>query len=608
MNKHNVLKSALSGLLLAAVAGCYDYPRPPAATLGDTYSMRERDKAEDLFKGMKSLTLADAQRIAILNNPTYIAAYHAVNAARMRYYQAWGAYSPTLSAGFSLQNGDSWVRSNAVNGARDGHQLRTGTFATSTTVTANLLVFDGLARTFKMLAAKHNWNYQKRMEEDACRTMMYSVAYAYNTVLLAIENRRIAEEDRKFQLSSLKDTQYKFQAGAVPLSDVLNFQIQMNNADVNMISADYQYETAIYALAVLMGYPDGTLPADLDFPSDFKTNFGDLPSVEIYLDTALANRPDLKAYREQLEVARYQMYQTYSAYSPTVNAFAEFSYGTSARNFAGYGYNYSNAYSETPSFTYGAYADWTIFNGLIRYNQMREYQASLAVADYNVADSWFTVVGEVRTAYANYIQSVRKTKLYEKTRDLSAQQRDLVDDEYRAGNTELTRLNEAQRDLVDAETSLAASYINIQNAKAQLDSAVGVNGAEYYLNRGNDDSTSIPGLGSLPPTLEAVSSRQTNPVNAPDSAEIPGTPADPGVNAPVSTTQSVVPVQVQEAQPLPDAPAAEPAVKKPVTVSVPAAETAVPAAEPKAEKSAAPAIPATPTAPPQSATLTVQAK
>ena len=134
--------------------------------------------------------------------------------------------------------------------------------------------------------------------------------------------------------------------------------------------------------------------------------------------------------------------------------------------------NTSSTYNENFTLGYGINAEWTIFNGAIRYNKLREMQASLAAEEFDVASRWFTVVDEVRTAYANYVQSVKKTKLYARVRELSAKQRDLVDDEYRAGNAELTRLNEAQRDLVDAETSLASSYINVQNAKAQLDSVV----------------------------------------------------------------------------------------------------------------------------------------
>ncbi|MBQ6353223.1 MAG: TolC family protein [Lentisphaeria bacterium] len=566
------LTAAMVGVLTAlAIGGCYQYDKPVPATQCDTYTQREKDERDDLFKDIKQLTRSDAQRIALKNNPTYIAAYHAVSAARMRYYQAWGAYSPTVTASFTAQD-----RISRYYNARTylGHKGRvhTDTFTTNTTIGATLLVFDGLARESGILAAKHSMEYQKTMEADQCRTMMRAVAVAYNAVLLAIEKRRIAREDRKFQLSSLKDTKYKFDAGAVPLSDVLNFEILASNAEVSMIDADYQYETAIYALAVLMGYPEGTLPAELTFPSDFKSDFGDLPAVEIYLDAALSHRPDLKGYREQLKVARYQLYRSYSAYSPTVSAFANFGFGTN-ETFTSHGAYHEGgtyvssyddrSYYNQPSFTYGFTADWTIFNGFIRYNTMREHQANLASAEYSVAAQWFNVVGEVRSAYANYVQTVRQTRFYEKVLELSQKQRDLVKEEYDAGNAELTRLNEAQRDLVAAETNLAGSYIAIQNAKAQLDSAVGANTAEFYMQQNEDETKGAPGLEALGNIPE-------------NTAETDSTTPQDNAAKPAAKTAAK-----------PAAKAAKPAAK---TVAEPAAKADKPAA--------APGIPASPTAPP----------
>ena len=421
-------RGAFAALLVVVAAGCYNYKDPAAATLGESYTARQRDASDEIFKGMKVLTLRDAQRIAIRNNPTYIAAYHSMEAARMKYLQAWGAYSPTVTASFSMNNERDWIRnySSKLYPGLTKKNPHTDAFTTSTGITANMLLFDGFARMFRLKAAKSDFNYYARMEEDACRTMMMSVAYAYNTVLLAIENRRIALEDRKFQQSSLQNTQYKFEAGAAPLSDVLNFEIYVNNADVSLIDADYQYEVAVYALAQLMGYPEGTLPANLEFPEDFKTKFEDLPAVEIYLDAALANRPDLKAYRERLNVAKYQVYQAWGAYSPVVYGYINWGYGTSERKYVNYSGDGHHRYSESMQFSYGLNAEWTIFNGFIRLNQLREAKASRAAAEYQVAASWFAVVSEVRTAYANYIQNVKKTKLFAKIRSLSAKQRDLA--------------------------------------------------------------------------------------------------------------------------------------------------------------------------------------
>ena len=565
MELKHVLRAGAFGLLLAA-AGCYEYPPAPSATMGESYTQRKQDGADRLLDGVTELTLADAQKISIKNNPTYISAYHAVNAARMRYLQAWGAYSPTISAGFTGGDKYNWTR-NTKNLDYGGAPSRTEGITTSTGLTANWLLFDGLSREFSVLIYQHNFNYQKQLEADEARTIMRAVAYAYNTVLLATENKRIAEEDLAFQQSSLRDTRLKYEAGTVPLSDVLNFEIAANTADSKKITADYQYEIAIYALAVLMGYPEGTFPKDLKFPSDFKTNFSDLPAVDMYLDTALANRPDLKGYREQLEVAKYQMYQTWSAYSPTVNAYLNTGYGTTLNRRSGWnGYPgdvASRNYSESPSLGYGLTADWTIFNGLIRENKIREYKANLAVAQFTVAAQWLTVVAEVRTAYANYVQSVRQTRLYEKTRELSAQQRDLVDEGYKAGNTELTRLNEAQRDLVEAETNLASSYINIQNAKAQLDAAVGANPAAFY----GDPENVAPGILQNTP-IPASERQESAPASAPggqalipDPAPLNMADAQKNAGVPVTAPKEPEPQPQPQPQPIPADPTKAPEKK-----------------------------------------------
>ena len=526
--KKQILKAGVAGLVLLT-GGCYEYTKPLADFSQSSYTSRPKEGNDELLKGIKQLTLADAQRISIINNPTYIAAYHAVSAARMRYYQAIGAYSPQLSASFSLSQTNSRPR----NIKPDNHSAdKTDAFRTSSSVQATWLLFDGFARELNVKIQNRSVSYQTLLEADTCRTLMYAVARAYNEVLLAVENIRISRENHVYQEALLRYTRLKYQAGAVPLSDVLNFEILMNSADGDLVSAEYQYDAAIYALAVLMGYPEGELPADIEFPTDYKNKYTDLPSIDSYLDQALANRPDLKAYREQLQIAKYQLGTGYSAYYPTLNANASFSFGTNATRDFGNGNN-SRSYSNSPSLTYGLSADWMIFNGFTRFNKLREYQANVAIADFNVAEAWLKVVEEVRTAYANYVKSVKLTRIYEKNRDLSAKQRQLVDEGYRAGNVELTRLNEVQRDLVQAETNLASSYINIQNAKAQLDSAVSANNAEYYRNGSKvaaapakaDETEAAPAKAAeteaAPAKVEEKAAAPAAPVKADAKADTP---------------------------------------------------------------------------------------
>ncbi len=465
-------------------SGCYKYDKPAAATLENQFQERKRDGADELLKDVKLLSIEDAQRIALANNPDYRSAYHSVKAAEMVYYQALGSFAPTVSASFSIGNSHSWPNGTSM------PPTHSSNYFTSTGVQANWVVFNGLARYFTAKIAKTSKDYAVAMEEDACRLLLRGVAYAYNEIMLAKENIRIADKDMTFQQDCLRETELKYEVGTVPLSEVLNFRIRVNNAISSKIAAERTYEIATYALAVLMGYPEGKFPEWIKF-AEIKSDLDAIiPKVEVYLDTALANRPDLRGMRDQLKVAEYNKYKSYSAYSPTVSVYAEWNYSTSqGRQSDRYGH--TRSYGD--GFEFGASANWTLFNGLIRYNQMREAQANMAVAEFSLASAWLAVVQEVRTAYINYVQSVRQAKIFEATLKYSTQQRDLVAKEYEAGTIGITRLNEVQKDLVDAEATLASAYINTKNAMVQLEAAAGMITVNYKKATGDENAkTSAP--------------------------------------------------------------------------------------------------------------------
>ncbi len=465
----------ICGAAAAALTGCYNYDPPAAVFRGDTFTNRAHETTTAMLEGLSELTLERAQQIALINNPDLQSAYHSVSAARMRYYQALGLYSPVLGASFNADWGYSKAR-------RTRNTSSTGwgnSFGTSTGLNATWTLFDGLDREFTVLQQQHALAQQQLLEEDAKRLLMRAVTYAYADIVSAIANNGIAKQDLRFQLANLDETQIKFDAGTVPMSDVLNFKIQVNLAISNMQNAKYNYETAIYALAVLMGYPDGTLPGNVTFPKLASTVDELELNVETYLDIALSQRPDLQNYREAVKIAEYDKYRTYSAYSPVITAYSTFSYGTNlTRTYPSDNTNVlgqtqtTHTYAETPNFAFGFAADWTLFNGLIRYNRTREAQAALAAQEFTLASQWLTVVNEVRGAYANYINQIKQAKIYAVTLQLVIEQRDLVQEEYRAGNTELTRLNEAETNLVQAQTNLVTAMVSVYRAKAQLEAAV----------------------------------------------------------------------------------------------------------------------------------------
>lgn len=574
--------STYLSLALAVVFfyGCQSYQDPEIDYQSLAYSQRKKGEADLMLNDIAELSLADAQSIALANNPSYTSAYFAIEAARMRYYQAWGAYSPTVTAGFDMQNSHNWnyhIR-------RTAQSDRSRNFSTSTGFQATWLAFDGFYREFALKIAELGFENQVFLTEDDCRILLRAVAFAYNDVLLAKENMRIADEDMVFQEKNLADTIIKLEAGAVAKSSKLNFQILSNVAAGNKIIAEAQYENALYALAVLMGYPEGTLPSRITFPPIKSEFVDDLPGVDIYLDNALRYRPDLLAFREQLEISRYELYQTYSAFSPTVTATIGYNFNTTrSRSYtkrqqsSNSGYNNSNLY-------YGLSANWTIFNGFIRYNAVREYQARYSSAKYLVADQWLTVVQEVRSAHTNYLQSVKQARLYEKTLEYTTEQRKLVEEEYRLGGAELTRLNEAQRDLIDAQTTLAGAYINVQNALSQLEASAAMNVARYrtapkVFAPTSDFHPAVPDVPGSPEAINAAS--PTTPADIANEEKRTAVAADDGtapaaVEAAKPAGEPAASIAVPEAvAPAPPAPVPAPAMPSAADIVAPGAGSGI---------------------------------
>jgi outer membrane protein len=463
-------------LPLILMAGCYSHDPLPLAIESNNYTTLRKGEHKVLSEECTMLTLDIATETAVKNNPDFNATHHAISAAWSRYRQSLAAYFPTVSASYGLDQGHKqYSHQRGTN--QDSYTSNTQ----STALSSQWVIFNGLMRTMNMLASKHTAQRDEFLSQDARRLLIKSVAVAYNNVLLGKENIRISMADLDFNEKLLKETELKYEAGAVALSEVLNFRIKVNDANIKLISSKYELTTAKHILAELLGLTEGTIPDSVSFPSLEASGDTMMGDVGIYLDMALENRPDLKAFREAVKAAEYTVKSRIGAYSPVVSVDAGISYDKNKRVYrqkeanrrsgTHRGEDRYSTWQRSWNYNYGGSVSWTVFNGGDRYNRLKEAQALLAETHYDVADSWIGVISEVRQAFDTYNKNNEQLDIYSKNLDLVKRTRDLVEEEYTAGNTSLTRLNEAQRDLVAADTDLVSSMINLNNAKAQLDSA-----------------------------------------------------------------------------------------------------------------------------------------
>lgn len=415
-------------------------------------------KPTDGVANIKILDLETAKRIAAAGNPSQLAVKERIEQARQRVRQKQATWFPSLDAATSRTR-----KASAANAtpADDGD-------AYETTLTATLTLFDGFNRTYNLKSARYGELASEEAEMDARRLLICNVAQSYYALQNAAENIAIAQSDRDYNATQLKDADARREMGAGPLSDVLNFRIKVNTASSTLMEAEKTYAIALTGLAALMGVDETTFPEDFTLaPLETTGAWETAPLVtEALVRTALALRPDLFRVEYTLKQAESAVGIARSGYYPTVALTGGIS-----------GSREGDASYERDDFgsSFGVTMRMNLFAGGTTRATVAEAEASRREALYTLEDRKLTVRKEVRDAVKEMNTAIRQVALREETAALTRQSRDLVEEEYRAGKTSVVKLNAAQNELVSARGNLVEARVSLLTAWEKIRSVTGTN-------------------------------------------------------------------------------------------------------------------------------------
>ncbi len=465
------------GLPLLGLSGCKSTEPVPSVVFSKSYSSVDREKQRGLPAGNDVLTREIAKQIALANNPTYKEAYYSMKAAWAAYYKSLAAYSPTVSVSFTATQTQysPYLGTGSTSGTGRSYPWSTNY---NGYITGNWVIFNGLMRTMDMLSAKATAGEEEALNRDSQRTLIESVDLAYNDILLSKAQISIDQSNLDFQEEMVKYSELKYKAGSDSLSTLLNFQISRNSAENDLIEERGNYSNKCYVLAALMGLTTSEIPEQTVFPEvkgGSQLNHY-LMGIEYYLDMAIAQRPDLEGARKSLKAYKYSLYSAWGAFSPVISVFTQYGYSrtTTPTNHEFFGGS-ARPRSADAAYNYGVDVNLDIWEGGARFADLSAAKANFASAKESLLASWITTVQDVRTAYALLEQNVAQAKVLKENESLSLKQRDLVKEEYEAGNVDITRLNEAQNDYVASQSDYITALVNLNNARVQLDAACGNN-------------------------------------------------------------------------------------------------------------------------------------
>jgi outer membrane protein len=400
------------------------------------------------------LTLAQAQQLAIQNNPQFTAARYNAAAAYQVAPQYRAAYEPNFSGNFTSVGADNGSRlaagglNNPIVYNRIGSGLSIGQMITDFGRTSNLIAM-----------AKLQASAQDQVTETTRAQILINTSRAYFALLRAHALLKVADQTVSArqtvsdQVTALAESKLKSNL------DVSFANVNLADAKLLQVQAQSDLKAGEADLANAIGLPNesGFVLEEEPMPAPLSDRVADL------IREAMQNRPELKNLRLQQSAAERFTKAEHALYYPYVGVI-----GT-----AGF---VPTGVEAIPG-RYGAIGmnvSIPIFNGGLFKARQTEAEMKAKAATENVNDLQNRVNRDVRVAWLNATTAYDRMALTKQLLQQANIALDLAQTRYDAGLGNIVELSTAQLNVTSAQIADASALYEYQTQRILVDYQTGV--------------------------------------------------------------------------------------------------------------------------------------
>jgi len=260
----------------------------------------------------------------------------------------------------------------------------------------------------------------------------------------------------------LKNVNAQYTVGTVAKSDVLRSQVELANAEQQLVKAKNDYDVSVATFNNLVGLPTDTV---INAKDELAYTQYDI-SLEGCKDYALQHRPDGIAADYIVKQAKARMNAAKSGYQPSIQAQA-------TRSFGGDRFNNRN-YDSKDSMTVGIVASWDLFDNGVTSAQVHQQKAALLKAQESAYAQMEKIDLEVRTAYLNLIAAEKNISTTKVAVEKAQEDYKIAQVRYSAGVGTNLDVMDAEEKLIQVQTTYITALYNYNTSKAELDKAMGI--------------------------------------------------------------------------------------------------------------------------------------
>lgn len=421
------------------------------------------------------LGLEDLIRIALKNNKMIEVSRQRLAQSQGRLTQARAGYLPQLA----VEGRYSYMeqRDSASSGRGESANLVNGEEISSFDETEEDDVVHGAARFSQLLydfgkttgaigTGKSNLKAADAHLLRQIQDILFQVKTAYYNVL---EKRRLvdvaAESVKSFEQQLARAKAY-LKAGVRTKIDVINAEVELSTASMNLLRAKYDVKTARVALELVLGTtPNQGRYALYSDEVHLDTVLESMPPVPASLDTltevALEQRPDILQFKERTEAAEANLTRVKGDYWPTISAEASYNeYDTDLSLFK-------------DRWEVGVACTWELFSGRETEGAVAEAHAQLLENKAELQHLQLTVTSEVTDSYLRADENRQSVQIALQTLELARENLLLAEKRYLTGAYDVIEFNDAQLSLTKAQSELVVTYYGYLTAVAGIEYAIG---------------------------------------------------------------------------------------------------------------------------------------
>lgn len=292
--------------------------------------------------------------------------------------------------------------------------------------------------------------------ENIREQVVFAVKQAYYSVLSAERNRSVALEAVGQFRKHVEYAKALFEAGSKPKFDVTKAEVDLSNADVNLIKAENGVRLSRATLNNAIGLPHNP-PYRVEEDPFFA---GTGRSFEDAVSVAFSRRPDLLALQKQKESAQESVKAAQRTHLPTFS-------GSASAVYVG------TAFPLDHGWTAGVNMVFPLFTGFVTSYQVAEAQANLIVASANERNLRQTIILDLEQGFLSLREATERIRSTQIAIRQARENLDLATERYAAGLAIGVEVTDAVVAYANARLANIAAHYDQRVAQARIDKATG---------------------------------------------------------------------------------------------------------------------------------------